>query len=411
MATVEAFSQDSFLFRLKRVRIEVKEKFSTAHHELQEREAELLTQLQELEDEYTGRGISEQIEELANSKDALANALTGNANQEFLNKNIEQIDEQINKLQQKLQYAKDIYKSVTLECDTNITADIFINGVARRQPTDYKKIDIPSSTFGTHTKHGSSPGTFYCPEGIAIDPVTNLLYICDRGNNRVQVFDKFLKFLFLFSEEICDPDGICISQEKVYITQRKTHLLNVYTTGGKYLESVGGKGKGELEFDTPRGLCISTETNRIYIAESENHRVHCLNLDFTFDSFIVDLYRARDVKLTPEEIIVLSFQNPCISLYSKSHQLIKKMISRGKDYSLQSPTKFVLDNSFNILLTDFEAHCISTYSYRGEFIHKFGKEGRQKGEFIHPKDLTISPSGQIIVISESPDHCVQVFSS
>ena len=62
-------------------------------------------------------------------------------------------------------------------------------------------------------------------------------------------------------------------------------------------------------------------------------------------------------------------------------------------------------------LTDFDAHCVSTYSYRGEFVHTFGKEGRQKGEFIHPKGLTISPSGQIIVISENPDHCVQVFSS
>ena len=151
-----------------------------------------------------------------------------------------------------------------------------------------------------------------------------------------------------------------------------------------------------MEFDTPRGLCVSAERNRVYITESENHRVHCLNLDLTFDSLIVDLYRARDVKLTPEEIVVLSFQNPCISIFSKSHQLIRKMIPRGKDLYLQGPTKFVLDNSFNILLTDFDAHCVSTYSYRGEFVHTFGKEGRQKGEFIHPKGLTISPSGQFI---------------
>ena len=411
MATFEAITQDSFLFHLKRVRIEVKDKFLTAHQKLQEREADLLTKLQEVEDEYTGSGISEQIGELAKSKDALANALTGNANHGFLTTSLDQVDERINELQQKLQHAKDTYKSVTLEWDFSIAADILINGVARRQATDYEKIDMPTITFGAHTRYGSSPGTFYCPEGIAIDPATNLLYICDRGNNRVQVFDKSFRFLFLFSEEICDPDGICINQEKVYITQRKTHLLNVYTTEGKYLESVGGKGKCSLEFDTPRGICVSIETSRIYIAESENHRVHCLNLDLTFDSLIVDLYRARDVKLTPKEIIVLSFQNPCISIYSKSHQLVRKMIPRGKECSLQFPTKFVLDDCFNILLTDFEAHCVSTYSYRGEFLHKFGKEGKQKGEFIHPKDLTISPTGQIIVISESPDHCVQVFSS
>ena len=411
MANLEVVTEDSFLFQIKRTRIEMKDKFLAAHRELQEREAESADKLQEIEDEYTGSGITEQIGELTKSKNALADALTGNANQEFLNKNLDQVDERINELKQKLQFAKDTYKSVALEWNISITTEVLVNGVARRQATDYTKIDTPTDAFGVHTKHGSSPGTFYCPEGIAIDPATNLLYICDRGNNRVQVFDKCWEFLFLFNEGISDPDGICINQERVYVTQRKTHLLNVYTTEGKYLESVGGKGNRNLEFDTPRGLCVSAERNRIYIAESENHRVHCLNLDLTFDSLIVDLYRARDVKLTPEEIVVLSFQNPCISIFSKSHQLIRKMIPRGKDLYLQGPTKFVLDNSFNILLTDFDAHCVSTYSYRGEFVHTFGKEGRQKGEFIHPKGLTISPSGQIIVISENPDHCVQVFSS
>ena len=59
------------------------------------------------------------------------------------------------------------------------------------------------------------------------------------------------------------PTGICIKHSKVYVTQNRSNLLTVYSTDGKYLKSVGGKGKNHLEFDEPRGLDISTELNRI----------------------------------------------------------------------------------------------------------------------------------------------------
>ena len=39
------------------------------------------------------------------------------------------------------------------------------------------------------------------------------------------------------------PAGICIKQNKVYVTQHHSHCLNVYSTEGNYLNSVGMKGK------------------------------------------------------------------------------------------------------------------------------------------------------------------------
>ena len=125
------------------------------------------------------------------------------------------------------------------------------------------------------------------------------------------------------------PSGICIKGNKVYVTQNSSHLLTVYSTDGKYLLSVGRKGNDHLEFDKPRGLDVSTELNRVYIAEYGNDRIHCLNLDLSFHSIIGDLLGARDVKLSSQEIVVLSIRNPCVSVYSYSHQLIREMILRG----------------------------------------------------------------------------------
>ena len=164
-----------------------------------------------------------------------------------------------------------------------------------------------------------------------------------------------------------------------------------------------------MEFDDPRGLDISTELNRIYIADYGNDRIHCLNLDLSFHSIIDDIIGAKDVKLTREEILVLSSHNPCVSLYSYSHQLIREMVRFGETSQLKSSYTFILDKSSNILITDYKSHCICVYSYRGEFLHKFGSEGELNGNFIKPRGITICSQGRIIVASENSNHPIQIF--
>ena len=297
-----------------------------------------------------------------------------------------------------------------MEDKLSLTGDILLNGVTHKQVRDYKKIEMPVVTFGERIKYkSSSPGVFCSPGCLTIDPTSNYLYICDEGNNQVQVFNKSFEFLFLFSDNMDIPAGICIKHNKVYVTQFRSNLLTVFSTDGKYLRSIGMKGKNHSEFDGPRGLDISTELNRIYIAEFGNRRIHCLKLDLSFHSIIYDIYAAKDVKLTPEEIVVLSSRDPCVSLYSYSHQLIREIIPCGKTCQLKLPTAFVLDESSYICITDNDSHYVCVYSYRGEFIFKFGKEGVQKGDFTNPYGITICPQGRIIVTSDNPNHPIQIF--
>ena len=416
MASIAAIGGDDFLLHVRRVRSEIRDKFHKAHNVLQDRENDLLAKLQELEDDLIGDVMTQKINHLLITKDELITVLKGNENKDILEKSIAPIDANILEIELKLHNVKDTYKSVTLEWDVelenklSLTGDILLNGVTQKEVRDYKKIEMPVVTFGKHNEYkSSSPGVFGYPAGLTIDPTSNDLYICDSGNNRVQVFNKSFEFLFLFSDKMEFPLGICIRHNKVYVTQNTSNLLTVYFTDGKFLKSVGGKGNNNLKFDKPKGLDISAELNRIYIAEYENDRIQCLNLDLSFHSIIDDIFGAKDVKLTPEEIVVLSCRNPCVSLYSYSYQLIREMIPRGETCHLKSPNRFILDTSFNILITDSAFHCVCVYSYRGEFLHKFGKEGDKKGDFIEPIGVTICPQGRIIVTSDNPNHPIQIF--
>ena len=256
---------------------------------------------------------------------------------------------------------------------------------------------------------GSSPGVFCDPNGMAINPENNVIYICDPGCNRVQVYNKSFEFVFQFSDKMELPAGICIKQNKVYVTQLSSHCLNVYSTEGKYLKFVGVKGKKELEFDKPGGLDISTDKDRIYIAEFYNARVQCLSLNLKFNSFIDDILGAKDVKLTSNEIVVLSSRNPCVSLYTYSHQLIREMIPKGEGNPVLIPFNLILDEAANILITDIKIHSVFVFSFEGELIHRFGREGEKRGEFIMPRVIAIDSKGRIIIVSDNPNHCIQIF--
>ena len=404
---------DRFLSRVERVRSDIQTKFLRAHRLLQAREADLLEEIQRLADEYTGEGIMLQIERLSSSKDALKDSLTENENKETLDQSLAPINARIAELEIKLQRARDTYKSVSLEWDVELEKRLSVAGEIRLNAVkegirDYEKIGDPIAVFGKHSKEGSSPGVFRNPSGIAINTVNNDIYICDAGNNRIQVYNKSFEFVFQFSDEMNAPNGICIKQNKIYVTQFDSHCLNVYSTEGKYLNSVGIKGKEESQFDLPTGLDVSTDNNRIYIAEFLNNRVQCLNLDLEFNSFIDNIYCASDVNLTSDEIIVLSLRNPCVSMYTYSHQLIREIIPKGEG-NLLFPFCLILDSYSNIIITDIDAHCVCVYSFGGELIHRFGKEGEKRGDFIKPRGIAIDVEGRFIVASKNPEHCIQFF--
>ena len=191
MASVCGVGEESFLSHVERVRSEVKSKFIRAHEILQAREADLLAELQRLLDGYRGKGITQQMKELSESKDALIKTIKGNENKEFLENQLSNIDTLIAELETKLQKAKVSYKSVSLEWDVELEKKLSVAGEIRLNAVkegiqDYKEIGDPVAVFGKHSTEGSSPGVFYCPNDIAINPVNKFI------TNHMNLFFNFM---------------------------------------------------------------------------------------------------------------------------------------------------------------------------------------------------------------------------
>ena len=411
MASARVEGDNPFLSQVERVRVELRERVARAHQVLQERETALLSELQQLEDTYRGEGVDKQIDQLRIHKEQTIATLTDNKNKEILEQSVALLDARMRELEANLETARDSMIRVELEWDGKLEGMLSRTGSIRvRGEPDYKEKGNLVMVAGKHRNNiSSTPGDFCHPKSIAIDSETNNIYVCDGGNNRVQVFNESLEFLFTFSDKKNSPYCICIDLNRVYVTQIRANTLTVYSTEGKYIQSVGRRGTKELEFIHPKGVAVSTVNNLIYICDCWNKRIQCLKFNLTFNSFIPKINYPRDIKLTPEDIVVLTEGSPSIQFYDYSHQLIREIITRGEGNQVTNPMYFCLDREFNILITDYSADTVLIFSNRGEMLHKLGKRGEGRGDFINPTGIATDREGRIIVVSRNPEHCIQIF--
>ena len=85
-------------------------------------------------------------------------------------------------------------------------------------------------------------------------------------------------------------------------------------------------------------------------------------------------------------------------------------MTQGEGNQVIKPFYFCLDREFNILMTDSSpADIVMIFSNRGQLLHKFGKRGDGRGDLISPAGIAVDKEGRIIVVSENPKHCIQLF--
>ncbi len=151
--------------------------------------------------------------------------------------------------------------------------------------------------------HGTGPGQFRLPHAIAIDRHNNI-YVGDRTNRRLQVFDTGGKFLRMFSIDvpaapgtravngntptgerlaavIGAPNSICITPgpEQVMFVGESTFPGRLFKVSldGKVLGVIGRSGRQLKQFSGAHELACPSE-HEVYVAETSNWRVQKLIL-------------------------------------------------------------------------------------------------------------------------------------
>ncbi len=143
----------------------------------------------------------------------------------------------------------------------------------------------------------SGPNTYDTPMGIAVN-TSGYVYVCDGGNNRIQIYTPSGQFLTMWGKNSGDgsygsvngefhyPAGIAINGSGcVYVADATNYRIQVFTAAGQFLfkwnRTDGGSGTGNGEFAQVHGIAINS-TGHVYVADTFNNRIQVFYANGTF---------------------------------------------------------------------------------------------------------------------------------
>ena len=119
-------------------------------------------------------------------------------------------------------------------------------------------------------KKGTGEGEFNTPHAVRLDSKGNL-YVGDRENDRVQVFDQNSKFIRSFGGFA--PFGLFITaDDMLFVADGRAHRVMKMTLEGKILDTIGKLGPEPGHFFLPHGITVDKD-GAVYVTEINGKRV------------------------------------------------------------------------------------------------------------------------------------------
>ena len=124
---------------------------------------------------------------------------------------------------------------------------------------------------------GTEPGQFDNPHNIIVDE-DEKVYVADRNNKRVQVFDAEGVFLEEWTH-LGKPWGLALTQDQhIYLSDGTNEVIYKLDRSGQVLGKIGSPGQESEHFRAAHGIAVDSEEN-IYVTEILNWRVEKLMLN------------------------------------------------------------------------------------------------------------------------------------
>jgi DNA-binding beta-propeller fold protein YncE len=208
---------------------------------------------------------------------------------------------------------------------------------------------------------GDKPSLFKNPTAIDISQ-SGQIFVCDRGNNRIQVFN-----------------------------------LN-----GEFIKDIGGFGWKNDQFDEPLDIWAKSTLN-IYVADYNNQRVQRYDKDLNFiDSFFSN--EGNDERYQFKEILSVAYspQGDLFILDAGENKVVKFNSENKGEVAfgyyesgigeLITPTQLDLTANHRIIVSDSKSRGIFVFDYFGTFLRKI-----EHPLFKFPTGLAVDEKGRIFV--------------
>ena len=276
-----------------------------------------------------------------------------------------------------------------------------VRGTVRRRSANIYDISYQPQTTGKHQLHIliqeqpilNSPfavtvlpnftapakifGDLKKPWGVAV-MATGQLVVAEHGGHCVSIVSRNGKKQSfgtrgLAAGQFNGPKGVAVdARGNILVADFDNCRIQQLSSTGKSLRVSGAFGSKPLQFQGLSSITVHPQSHKVYVAESDNHRIQVLNSDFTFSNIF----------------------GGC-------------GCEKGK---FNCPQDLSTDSDGNVYVADRYNHRIQVFTADGVYLRQFGKEGEGEGELSHPVNVAID-SHDVVYVNEWGNNRISIFST
>ena len=215
------------------------------------------------------------------------------------------------------------------------------------------------------------------------------IFIADRLNDRIQLFDKEYNHLLSFTDGFNTVSGVHADDNHIYVADQENHRVRIYDRSLNLVNTLGtgSSGSSNATFNKPVG--INTDSNgNIYVADQNNNRVQIFDQNLTYVATISNVLSVQDVEIVESKnlIIASSFGSERLQYYNLSDRSFLR-----NSTTITSSRKIALDDRGQVYAVNGSASNGRIYLLddNGEIVKNF-----ISGSF--PVGVTFNSSGELM---------------
>lgn len=305
------------------------------------------------------------------------------------------------------------------------------------QPTSRGRHQLHIKVVGEHIRGSPFTVSVKLPVqklGTPVSTITNMkrpwdvatscrgdVIVADYRGHCVSIFSPAGEKLRSFSScgagfgPIRSPRGVAVDSDDNILVVNGNHTVRKFTLDGEFIKEAGKEGSNTLEFKHPTGIAVHPHTAKVYVSDTDNHRVQILNSDLMFSG---EFGGSAELPLkcpwgvafdTIGNVYVADSGNHCIQVFTDTGLFLRQFGREGEhEGRLNTPTCISIDGDNLAYVTEYGNHRVSMFTCEGEFLSSFGTMGSGPGQFNEPRGITVDRNGYILV-SDCENNCIQYF--
>ena len=270
---------------------------------------------------------------------------------------------------------------------------------------------------------GTEPGMLKGPRGVAVNHLTDVIYVADQGNQRVCEFNSSGHVISCMSGyrtaddvtvpfKIANDVSVMTDGRMIICDEHRVMLMYTnYTIIHIWGSLTAGQGLGQ--FNIP--VAIASDGDLIYVADRDNERIQVLNVT-SFD-VIVEFkvteddpsvsYGPRGVAVDPQsgDIFVTG---DSIIIYNRTGHYIRKVTESDMGVAPAILRQITLYRD-RVYVSYRNNDCIHIMSHTGSNVQTLGHTGTCPGCFQGPWGVAVHSETGHLIVTDGNNHNVQIF--